>query len=455
MATPNQLPPANTIDETIRKAYALAETPEEKAMIEQNARRFKVDLTPQKGLPFLDRVQHEGAQTINRIGENLAGGAENLWGMGKDVVNGVNAFTTQGMTSPGAVNAGQDLLNRSGLPQNWEELKNAWDAAKNRSVGGTLNHLWGAVPAVGGLIQQAGIEADRGEYGKALGNALTLKGAPEAIGGIVGGLAKAGEGLGRGLYESSIPTSSTTPLLDIQGMRKQGWQNEIPMTLKGAEKAQGIADLGKSEVDQIIGTDPSRPIPTSAATAPLRELRDQYLTGNFPENAVPIVNKLDEIMKDWGGSQPAEKVQAMKRADNTLLNDAQFRDNANVSGQKEMIQKMLEGERVALEDAFPAIKDPNMKVHIMTQLKKAAEESGKKPVMMPGFLGTSVSLAALGVLHSYFPHLTWPALTLMASREALKNPGLATKGLGTGSGQAIVGTGLGHMGYANPQGSQQ
>jgi hypothetical protein len=455
---------ADTIDELIQNAYSKARTPQEKQAVEMAAKRFKVTLNPpiNTASDLASRVGSEAMNAGGRVMSNLGGGLQNLWGMGKDVAQGVVGNDDETLA------AGKDFMQRTGLPQNWEQLQQAWGAAKQipqnlasgQPVGpparAMVSHAIGAVPIAGPLIQQAGTEASQGQYGNAAGNVLTLKGAPEVLGrGVKAGL-QGVEGLGKGLYESALPHGESVTPLDIKEMRQRGWDQEIPLTLGGADKAQRIADASLGRVDAEIAKDPTRPVLTRDVTQPLEDLGQQYRTSNFPEMSDPIYDKLGEVQQRWGASQPGSVVNEIKRSDNALLNDSQFRDNASPTGQKQIIQTLLTGERNALGDTYPAIRGDNMNAHTMIQLKQAAEQASKRPMLSGGMAGTGLSLAALAALHSVYPHLTIPGITLMALREAAKNPGIASrvglsvKGLSSGG----VASGLGaipYAGYANTQ----
>ena len=409
---------------------------------------------------WMDQLQSQGGDAINQIGSNLVGGAQNLLGMGGDVVKGIvgNDEDTQA--------AGQDFLTRSGLPQNLDQLSQAFEAGKAAIASGAkgqLNagalravpsHLLGAVPLVGPMLQQAGTEASQGEYGKAAGDVLTLKGVPEAGGAAAGFLTKGIEGLGKGLYESAIPYGQTVTPLDIAAMRREGWQNQIPMTEGGAQRAQEIADSSLANVDAEIDKDPTRPILTRDATMSLQQLADQYRESNFPEKAAPLLDKLAEIRKRWGFAQPGVIANKFKRNDNALLHDSQFADNAAPTEDKQIIKTLLSGERDAISDAYPAIRKDNLRAHTMIELKNAAEAATKRPLLSGGAAGTALSMAALATLHSVYPHLTPLGVTLMSLREGAKNPGIASRaglsvqGLSSGAVRSGLNA-LPYVGYGN------
>ena len=343
------------------------------------------------------------------------------------------------------------------MPQNWEELKKAWGSTKDIDPKMALYHTMGAAPLVGPILQQATQDLSNKEYGNAVGDMLTLRGGPETLGKLGQGVLQGVEGLGKGLYESSLPFGESVTPLDIQGMRTRGWQNEIPMTSAGATRAQGLADQSLSRVDAEVARDPTRPVLTQDVTRSLEDLGSQYRTSNFPEMSDPIYDKLGEVQSRWGASQPGAVANEIKRSDNSLLNDAQFKDNASPTGQKQIIQTLLSGERDALGDTYPAIREDNMNAHTMIQLKKAAEQASKRPMLSGGMAGAGLSLAALATMHSVYPHLTLPMLTLMSLREGAKNAGVASrvglsvKGLSSGAVASTLGA-LPYAGYANTQG---
>lgn len=363
-----------------------------------------------------------------------------------------------------------------------DEVEKAMDAYSKGNIASGIGHTLGAVPIIGPPTAEAADAVNKGQYGKAGADYLSILGqmfGPEAVKAatkperMAGKLIYQGKYGGKGLFDFGSDVSlqdrpKITQMAQDMGLKlggKEGMQaidhlgdTTKPETFLGQQEAGVQANLGaargkkvnwdtvlKPINDEINELDPRAPGATSRRQA-LIDARDQFKKQNGWKpaqiNAKGIMTKPETPMNPLS----VEDAQKLKRTTYRLNSPALYADTAPLPPAEKAANVLhARGLKDAIEEQAPGVKPFNDKMHTAIQLQDHLIDVAKS---YPGFfrewgkwIGGSALTAALGVPlgeATGHPLASMPFIASALGAKATMDPlvgsrlGLALQHAGTG-----------------------
>lgn len=370
-----------------------------------------------------------------------------------------------------------------------DEVEKAMDAYGKGDVMGGIGHTLGAVPLIGPPTAEAATAINKGQYGKAAADYLSLAGqfaGPEVMKAIgaperaIGKVIYQGKEGGKGLFDFGREVSlqdrpKITGMANDMGLKlagKEGMQaidhlgdTTKPETFLGQQEAGVQANLGAARGknvnwdtvlspinDEISAIDPRAPGAATRRQA-LIEARDDFKRQNGWQpakyNAKGMMTKPETPLDPL----TVEDAQKLKRTTYRLNSPALYSDTAPLAPAEKAANVLhARGLKDSIEEQAPGVKPYNDKMHTAIQLQDHLIDVAKS---YPGFfrewgkwIGGSALTAALGVPlgeATGHPLASMPFIASALATKAVSDPlvgsrlGLALQHVGTGPVSLMLG----------------
>lgn len=184
-------------------------------------------------------------------------------------------------------------------------------------------------------------------------------------------------------YESALKPSTTLDPAERGNIVQSGIENSIPVSKGGLEKLQGLIAKADQARQDVINSDPTRPISPIPALRNLQSVRSKFATQVNPTADVQAVDSAgQEFANQLSNGQPgpnpqrnltAAEAQAMKTGTYRALGNKAYGElkGASVEAQKSLAR----GLKDELAAQFPELKNLNAQESKMLDLQPVLERA--------------------------------------------------------------------------------
>lgn len=324
------------------------------------------------------------------------------------------------------------------------------------TAGGLVGSLVGTVGGWPGRIAGAGVGGALGKGAelfmdekddslvdsiRQMGTAGLQQAGGEVAGGVIGkGVQKAG----KLVYKGGVALLPKTLKREYPSIAQVGFQEGIPLTGKGAQKAEGLLTTGAKAVDDKLAlmqrsglAAPIQPREIVQGLRPVRDTLKKRADLGLPDETPALAQRAAAFGAKNKGGIPLTKAQSLKREAQAMADTAFKAQRAgNVIKDDEMLanRAMAQSLRGAIESRVPSVGPMNERLQGLKGVMEGAEHAAGTGHILSrlggGGLAAGLGFSGGGAI---------PALGAGAAGLAMTTPqGLTTTGLGLKAAAPVV-----------------
>lgn len=321
-----------------------------------------------------------------------------------------------------------------------QAAKDSWNQGGPSGVEEAARHLVGSIPVVGHPIAHGIHNIQTGNLGGLSGDILSLLGGDLAKEGAEG-LGAIGNKTGQALLEGSVGFPKGVSLDDAAKARQLMLDAHLPAGKGSIAKIGRIGqpgtlmeDLETQIAPHVTGASGAQPVDVNTVLRPAMKYLAEILEDRTPDGLQHVSDFIDEL-QGWKDAHPqgltVEEAQGAKRAMYKRVADSQYADNASsIPAAPKLAKEMIaRGLKDAVNEKVPQVAQLNDQMHSAIQLQDALSDLAKqKPNIAKDGLIWALGITAgdLANAHGMMP-LGTAGLAMLAARQALNNPGIATR----------------------------